>query len=44
MPSLANCSRTCGSCTMALIDWFSFCTTAAGVPAGAHRPNQSVTS
>ena len=44
MPSLENCSRIAGSWTMAFIAAFSFCTTAAGVAAGAHIPNQSVTS
>src|SRR5207248_608283 len=41
MPILPNCSRTSFPCTIAFTRAFSFCTTARGVPARAHMPNQS---
>jgi len=43
-PSLVNCSRTGGSNTIAFTASLSFFTISVEVAAGAHMPNQSVTS
>ncbi|CFW43883.1 Uncharacterised protein [Bordetella pertussis] len=43
-PSSLSRLLTCGLCTTSCTVLFSFCTTSAGVPAGANRPNQVTTS